>query len=169
MGQLETSLLQETIYSLKFSLESEAVFLSLFSGLSGITFSSRRHSPNARASLFPLYEDWGLGFTTRDVVRYHVLPLHPGCPLQVSGKTQNRQLYTTVHLLLLHHFPTPPLYKRISWARALQLTGTKWHATVSPRMWQQRSLPSGDRFVIIESFLNTRLKCSFLRHLLSGF
>lgn len=29
------------------------------------------------------------GFTTQDVIHYHVLPFHPGCLLQVSEKTQN--------------------------------------------------------------------------------
>lgn len=165
------SLLQETIYSLKFSLESQrqcSCHCSRDSRESRFTVGVTAQM--LALHYFPCMKIGVWGFTTQDVIRYHVLPLlHPGCPLQVSGKTQNHQLYTTVHLLLLHHFPTPPLSKRISWARALQLTGTKWHATVSPRTWQQRSLPSGDRFVIIKSFQNTRLKCRFLRHLLSGF
>lgn len=133
---------------------TEAVLLSLFSGLSGITFYSRCHSPNARALLFPLYEDWGLGFKTQDMIRYHVLPLlHPGCLLQVSGKTQNRQWKLCMCCYCIN---SPPHHCiREFWE---QLTG---HTTVSPRTWQQRSLPSGYRFVFIKSFLNTRLKCRF--------
>lgn len=92
MGQLETSLLQETIYSLKFSLESQRLCSCHCSRDS----RESRFTVGVTAQMFVLHYFHCMkigvwGFTTQDVIRYHVLPLHPGCPLQVSGKTQNRQ------------------------------------------------------------------------------
>lgn len=143
MGQLETSLLQETVYSLKFSLESQRL-------------CSCHCSRDSRELRFTV------GVTAQMLVLYCFLCMRIG--VWVS---QHRTWFVTmfcrffiqavfcrslkdteppveaVHVLWLHQFPTPPLYKRISGARALQLTG---HATVSPTTWQQRSLPSGMDF-----------------------
>lgn len=88
MGQLETSLLQETIYSLKFSLESQRLCSCHCSRDS----RELHFTVGVTAQMLVLYcflcmriGVWG--FTTQDMIRYHVLPLlHPGCLLQVSER-----------------------------------------------------------------------------------